>query len=94
MKETGVMLLLALIHPCSYCSEHAWQVHKFDPSKHSIFALGEEEEPAYDQLEVIPPSSSAISAEQSSEHQQVVNRTPNVKLGRAFVICGGNAGPL
>ena len=32
-----------LVH-CSFCPEHLWETHKFDPGKYSIFALEEEDQ--------------------------------------------------
>ena len=32
-----------LVH-CSFCPEHPWETHKFDPGKYSIFALEEEDQ--------------------------------------------------
>lgn len=89
----------------SFCSEHTWQIQKFDPSKHSIFSLEEElsedgEEAAYSQLEVkedenvkMPLLSPPLSPQQSSgDHKN--KKTQRMNLGRSFIICEGNAGPL
>jgi hypothetical protein len=132
----------------SFCPEHAWQVRKFDPSKHSIFSLQAEfseaeEEAAYSQLELkesvelLPNATSSpehssrelmsprqqgspgnSSREQCSprhrehclpghssrqqgspgrsfrSHKSPNKKTLNMKFGRAFTICEGNAGPL
>ena len=32
-----------LVH-CSFCPEHPWETHKFDPGKYSVFALEEEDQ--------------------------------------------------
>ncbi len=44
MQEVNYSLLLEPLCECcliySHCPEHAWQMCKINPSKHSIFALG------------------------------------------------------
>lgn len=95
----------------SHCPEHAWQLRKFNPTKHSIFALGEvakeeeeeeevEEEAAYNQLEipelvvdesVLPSSEMPSESAICSSVQKSLSISQNLKLGRSFVVCGGNA---
>lgn len=89
---------------CSSCSEHAWKIRRFDPSKHSIFSLKEEEEePAYSQLEVEDRDTDqnaklsfnpVISPEHRSGQHKLLRKTHSAKLGRSFTLCEGNAGPL
>ena len=66
-------------------------MHKFNPGKHSIFVLGEEEEgeAAYCQVD-----DKQESADSSTTPLHAENKKANVKLERSFSICGGNAGPL
>ena len=94
----------------SHCAEHTWELHKFNPSKHSIFALGEaevkedddaeEQEAAYDQLEMpadesAPPSTPTLCERAvCSSEQKSIHLSQNLKLGRLFVVCGGNARAL
>ena len=76
-------------------------MHKFDPSKRSIFAAEEEEgeegvgEAAYDQLdtqelltiELSSPEHQTLSSEAVGSPEQ---KAQNLKLGRTFVVCGSN----
>ena len=39
-----------LVH-CSFCPEHPWETHKFDPGKYSVFALEEEDQLAEEEEE-------------------------------------------
>ena len=77
---------------CSHCPEHPWQIRKFNPSKHSIFTLEhqEEGEAAYSLLD----QDLAEQGQGPSDQVPKEATKKNLKLGRSFTICGGNAGPL
>lgn len=78
-----------------------WQTHKFNPGKKSIFAIEDnaedeavieeeiEDEAAYSEL--VTESNEVSLSSSTCNTKQEVSKT---KLGRSFVICGGNAGPL
>lgn len=100
------LAFLKFLFTGSHCPEHAWKLHQFNPNKHSIFAIEQEEtdesevedEAAYNQLEqelgLNETDSPVPDIQTLPSEQKAVNISQDLKLGRSFVTCGGNARTL